>query len=448
MILRRPLPAIAARSLGPLALAVCLAGLHTGPAGATAPLTLEQAVRRALERHERALRSDQELAAAEARVARARAFFLPGLTLRGDYTRRAYETTRTVDGERVTIQSRNALRGTATVDQPVLNLRAIPAYQQASRRRDAARYAALDARRLLAFDTAAAYLAALNAGQVREAASRRRELAERSALDARARSGAGLTTSNDATRAELELALAEREEARASGGARSSLLELGFLTGGGDAVSLVSPDSLFAASALPTGGPDSLLLLAGALRPDLLRARREASAARAAVREAAYRILPEVAFTGEYEMTNEGGLGGRDTDWSLGLGAAWQPWDGGDRRADMRERRAVALAADLAASEEERRVALEVRRAIVTLESEQASLEDASAAADAARRNAAEAAELYRQGLVSAFESLDANVRLFEAEVDLARTRFGLGLAFLDLRAALGLDPLGREFAP
>jgi outer membrane protein TolC len=56
-----------------------------------------------------------------------------------------------------------------------------------------------------------------------------------------------------------------------------------------------------------------------------------------------------------------------------------------------------------------------------------------------------ETGELYRQGLASALAVSDANLRLFEAEVALARARFGLGLALLDLRAAQGLDALGKE---
>jgi outer membrane protein TolC len=39
----------------------------------------------------------------------------------------------------------------------------------------------------------------------------------------------------------------------------------------------------------------------------------------------------------------------------------------------------------------------------------------------------------------------DANVSLFEAAVDLVRARYGLGLAYLTLESALGLDPLGKE---
>ena len=63
----------------------------------------------------------------------------------------------------------------------------------------------------------------------------------------------------------------------------------------------------------------------------------------------------------------------------------------------------------------------------------------------AARRSSEESAILYRQGLTTALAVTDANVRLFEAEVDLARAQFDLALALLALRQAVGRDALGRE---
>jgi outer membrane protein TolC len=92
-----------------------------------------------------------------------------------------------------------------------------------------------------------------------------------------------------------------------------------------------------------------------------------------------------------------------------------------------------------------RRVDVEVRESLVSLENQRASLKQATAAHEVAKKNAAETTELYRQGLASALEVADANVRLFEAEVALVQERYGLGVAFLNLEAALGLDPFGKE---
>lgn len=411
-------------------------------------LTLEGAVRLALERNERAAAADERAAAARARVAKARSFFFPDLELRGDYTRRAYEATRVIDGDEVTTQSRNAREGRATLTQILFDAQSFPGYRQARLGRDAARFDALDTKRRLGFEAAQAFLATLGAEHVRDAAEQRLSLARRSLADARARFDAGLAGSNDVTRAELELATADREAARARGDSDTARLHLGFLLDDEIAEPLESPEPLLEEATSAAGDPESLAAAAAERRPDIVAARKSAAALHASAQQAGLGVIPDLGFTGEYEMTNESGVSGRDTDWSLGLGLTWRPIDGGERGADHAERSALAAAADLDLVENERRVRLDVRTAVVALATEQMSIDQAGAAVDAAHKNADEAAELYRQGLASALEVVDANVRLFEAEVDLSRARFGLAAAFLDLRSALGLGPLGEESAP
>jgi outer membrane protein TolC len=63
----------------------------------------------------------------------------------------------------------------------------------------------------------------------------------------------------------------------------------------------------------------------------------------------------------------------------------------------------------------------------------------------AAQKNVSETSTLYKQGLARALEVADATAGLYDAEVALAQESYQLGVALLDLRAALGLDPLGRE---
>jgi outer membrane protein TolC len=72
-------------------------------------------------------------------------------------------------------------------------------------------------------------------------------------------------------------------------------------------------------------------------------------------------------------------------------------------------------------------------------------LEQAERTAEIARKNGGETAELYRQGLTTAFTVADASAQLFDAEVALVRARYSMALALLALRRAYGLDPFGRE---
>ena len=161
--------------------------------------------------------------------------------------------------------------------------------------------------------------------------------------------------------------------------------------------------------------------------------------------EPSLKWLPSLSLSGQYRYTNEAGLTGKSTTWSAGLALNWSIFDGFMRNGLYKQYNALAHLADLDVQGATRRLALEVRDSLVKLTSQQASLNKAQVAMDAARKNAAEIAELYRQGLSNALQVADANVSLFEAEVEVARQRNGLALALLNLRAAQGLDPFGKE---
>jgi len=155
--------------------------------------------------------------------------------------------------------------------------------------------------------------------------------------------------------------------------------------------------------------------------------------------------IPSLSAGGQYRMTNEAGFNNRTWNWNVGATLSWTLFDGLARFGARREQKALAKLADLDLQAATRKVDVEVREALVSLENQRASLRQASAAHEVAKKNAAETAELYRQGLASALEVADANVKLFEAEVAFVQERYGLGVAFLSLEAALGLDPFGKE---
>lgn len=424
--------------------ALCLL-LETPARGQDMSLDLERALQLALERNERAAQADQRSAAATARVHRARAFFFPDLTASGSYTRRAYETTRVVEGQRFTIQSRDALLGTATASLALFDPRAIPLYRSARRDEDAAQLQASEDKRLLQFEAADAFLITIGLEQVHAAAERRLEYATGALQDARARFDAGLVSSNDVSRAEVEAATAERVLTVARAGVEGAYLELGNLLDAQVAPPLVVPLALLEEAAAARPDTDTLAPTAVERRLDVAASRARAEALHFAAQEPLYRYLPSLGFAAQGRMTNERGLSGRDTDWSLGLNFTWPLYDGGERSAERKERLALAGVADLDVRAAQRRVDLEVQRAHVALRQAQEAMRAATTAVDAARRNAAEVTELYRQGLARALEVADAGLRLFDTEVALASERFGLGRAFLGLRAATGLDPLGRS---
>ncbi|MCY1023506.1 TolC family protein [Pyxidicoccus sp. MSG2] len=419
---------------------------ESAPPGAeAASLTLERAVSLAAERNESALAAQQRAEASQARVARARAFFFPELTATGTYTRRSNQSTREVGGQEVILQRYNALGASFVARVTLFDARGFPLYRAARLEGEASGLDSVEARRQVSFEAANAFLVSLADQHVFQAAEQRLAFARQSLEDAKARAGAGLASTNDVTRAELEVASAEVQRTSARNTAQTSRLELGYLLVEPVEGGLAPPDALLTDAARPLASHEGVVQGAADRRPDILSARLRVESLEANALEPLARLLPALGASYTYRLTNESGLTGRTGDGFFTVDLTWNLFDGGERYAERRERVALAKAAKLEEQASTRRVDVDIQRARVGLENAQAALSQSDLAVRAARQNAEEQGILYRQGLSTALTVADAAVSLFETEVAQARSRYALGVALLGLRAAVGLDPLGKE---
>lgn len=410
-------------------------------------LTLESAIRLALTRNERSLAADQSSIAARARVAEARAYFLPAINAVGTYTRRPFQVVRQVAGQSIAVQNYNALSGVASLNLIIFDSLGIPTYRNAKFEQSSQRYASADAKRQLAFEVSNAYLLTLGVDQVLEASRHRYDYAKQAFDAARARYAAGLVGVNDVTRAELEVATAEMGITQSKGQVDTTYLQLGYLLDEQDMTKkkLQVPDSLLKAAegqAFPDVG---LIEEAQNRRLDLSSLRSHAQAQHALALSPTLMWFPSLTLTSQYRYTNESGLTGRATNWNVGATLSWTLFDGFFRNAQYTEYKALAELADLGVKANMRQVEVQVREALVSLDNQRAVYKQARVAHEVAMKNAKEIAELYRQGLATALQVADANVSLFEAEVAFVQERYGLGVSYLNLEAALGFDPLGKE---
>jgi outer membrane protein, multidrug efflux system len=411
------------------------------------PLTLDEAVNLALERNERALAANQDIAAANARVAQARSFFLPSLTSTSTYSRRPFERTIQVGDSTVVIQRLNGLSEALALNWTLFDARSMTSLAAVRAQRNADVATATESRRQLAFEVSQAFLGTLGTTQVREASARRFAFAGQNLEAAKARFNAGLASVNDVTRAELEYATAEVGLTQLQGQVETSTLQLGNLLDAPEAVrgTLVVPDFLIEAATAEAANTEALVEEALARRLDVGSLRWIASSQHALAKVPLLGFLPSLSASGRYTITNEAGFSGKTSTWTAGATLSWNLFDGLARFGQARERRALAKLADLDLQAATRRVDLEVRDALVSMANQRAALKQANTAHEVAKKNAGETTELYRQGLATALQVADANVSLFEAEVALVQERYGLGIAFLNLEAALGLDPFGKE---
>jgi outer membrane protein TolC len=407
-------------------------------------LTLEQAIERALAHNEQPRIADQRAQAAQARVDRARSMFYPNLNGVGSYLFRPFPAG-VIDGMgRFREQDPHTLSGTIGLSVSVFEPRAFPLLRQAKLENAAADLRADESRRVLAFDVARTYITVLGLEQVMRAAEQRVGLAELILAGAQSRFEAGLSSSNDITRAELELATARRELARSRGDTDSARYDLGFLIGGEVKEALIDPPAALSPAAVESADSEALRRAALGRRKDLAAADKDAEALDAAADEPTMRWFPSLALTSQYRATTQEAFG-RNDELTAGFELRWQIWDGGERTAERAERLAQATASELERDALARRIGVDVRQALTALERGQAEAREAEATALAARRNMEETRELYLQGLRESLAVADAALQLFSAEVELVRVRYGIGAALLDLRAVLGLDPLGKE---
>lgn len=406
------------------------------PAGLFAqetPLTLERAVALAMERNERGAIAETTVEAADARLRAARSFFLPRVDVNGNWT---------TDWGGGTDRT---LATSALVTQPIFNARAFPLYRQQRFLREAAGFNAVQVRRLVGFDAAATFLAALGAEQVLLAAEHRRDFAQTNLSDVRARFEAGLVSSNDVTRAELELATAVRGVAQAAGDVQAARVDLANLLNAPVEGALVVPAALLEAAAEPPPAGEPAIADAQQRRSDIAATRAEVEAQRAFADEPATRFIPSVQAQAQTRNINDGPVSSREQDGFFGLSFAWPVFDAGVRNAERAQRTAELRGRELELQASLRQVEREMRGAAVQLTTEQAALREAAAALNAARRNADETTALYREGLASALELADANQRLFEAEVAEVTARYRMAVAYLSLREAQGVAPVGES---
>ncbi len=426
--------AAAVRLSKPLGLLVGCSVMLITSSGWGQDLSLASVVKLALSRNERAEIAEQNVVAADAAVTKARAAFLPSLNLT------AGETYRPQQVETNTVKN-NAATAALTLSQPLFNATAFPLYASAKHSYNSARYNDVDLRRQLAFDAARGFFAVIAQQRVLKAAQSRLDLANATLDDTQVRASAGLTSSNDVTRSQIEQASADQSSINANNSLEAARLNLEYL--------IAEPTQIQTDLAAPTQSLapvnqslPGLVNVAIATRPDLASLRAAAASASSLAEEPGLRFVPTLSGSASARTQDTPFSGSRYVDTTLAINFNWAIWDGGVRDADADSRNAARISAELQLRALARRVEIDVRVAIAELTAARNSLVAAEQGQDAATRSEQETSVLYKQGLAKAIELVDGNSSKFDAEVAVAAAELGVRQAELDLRSALGLFPI------
>lgn len=337
-------------------------------------------------------------------------------------------------------------QGSAILELTLIDPANIPRLRAAGKLKEAQELDAGELHRTLAFQVADAYLLVLAAERVASAAERRLAVAEQAEGDSRKRAAAGLVERSTVTRTELESASARLEKTRADQAALKARFALASLLGTpAEELRQRAAGLRLADPALPERPPAgfaSLLREAGERRSDLraLDARAEGDLRQAG--EPLAGSLPRLGFEAQasrQQVTVP--VSQQIDDWRLSLVATWTLYDGGARYGRRERLLALADESRLRAAAARRGVGLELADALSELDAARAAIAQAEVRVRVARQNAEEIGARFAQGLSTVLEQADAAVSAYEADVELARSRFGLQQAQLALERILGRWP-------
>jgi len=281
----------------------------------------------------------------------------------------------------------------------------------------------------LAARTARAYLDAQLTRAAIPVAEQALLSARSSLIQAEASLAAGRTTPADPLSVKVQIATLEEQllERRAQSAIASRVLHE--LIGAADEAAFDLSTPLSASPSHPT---------AALLRPELAQARLTLASSAKQTEIARLAWLPTVGLRLGFEADRQRFVTRAGSNWLAALSLKWTPYSGGADRALLRIAQASRDAAQASLTATERRLKLEVFEAQTLLDSSRARLATSQSAIDSAQETLRITRDRYEAGLTTITELLRAESALNDSRLRLLIANHGLRAAQLNLAAALG----------
>ncbi|MCX7993138.1 MAG: TolC family protein [Fimbriimonadales bacterium] len=399
-------------------------------------LSLDDALRLALQNNGVARAALADTDAAQARLSATRANLYPSIDI-------SSSTTRTrIEGGGVNTDTTQRQNGFGLewllLDNGQRELR----IRQTSRSAEATRQNTRETIRRVLFQTARAYYEVLRRKELLQVADTAVRRAETLLEVAKAQAEVGTAPQKDVLQAEADLANARVQQIQARNALRLAETDLKRLIGWDAAREL---PALQAPETAPTPDPQlsvtQLWQRARIQRPDLRNAELSLQVSKIGLETARLNSLIRLQVTArgfrEYEPKTR-------TQGSISVLASYPLFDGGLTRANLREAEASLESAQFRLQQAERDAYAEVESAVLSFRETAERLEASRVAVAAARRNFDAAQESLREGVGTIVEVLTAQLALITAETNLVQATYDAAVAELQLRLAIG-DKLPQE---
>lgn len=395
-------------------------------------VTLEEAVRRALEHDPAAIAAEGVISSAEADRLEARGSWLPSISLNSTYGNSSNQRFDQATGQLVSESYTAAASASYEIfggGRRFFQNRSVSARVKAAEASYRAQYFQTVLR------TTESFYAAAAAKEMVGVAEQRLARARQQLEFANTRLEVGTATRSDLLRAEIEVGNAELALVDAESALHTAQLDLGRLIGVEGGVAPATYQLPERAPPLPAG--EELVRQGERTSPELQAARatlEERSAGRWAVYGA---YIPTVRLTGGYDwLSHEFPPSNRS--WSLRVTASLPLFNGFQREATVARVNAAERTARARARDTELGLRVAVADARRAIESAERRVEIASRAVELAKEDLRVQEERYQIGSATIIELQTSQVTLAGAEADYVRARQALGVAVARLEAVIG----------
>ncbi len=295
----------------------------------------------------------------------------------------------------------------------------------------------------VALDTIVSYWTLATTRERVTVLERAQERADALVQDASARVDAGLVPPSERLAAEAQRARQRIVLIRARSAATMAEAQLARLTGMPPGSTIVLTSAIDTSQpAAPARDAGELVARATAGRSERLALQERQASAEALARSVTAALRPQIAALASIEPSRPNARFVPRTDrwhtsWDLGVNVTWSLFDGGRARAERAAALAQADAIAARLAEFDAAVGVELRQRQLDVETTRAAIEAAAEAVAAAAEARRVVGERFEAGVATSTEVLDSDVVLLEAELE--RAELGAALRVNDARLARAL---------